>query len=185
MRSAKTAMFGMMISLTLMASSLFCLPASAEGGFADAAGADRSAPGGTTSATQRSAGYAAEITLYAAGDFFELTSTAGALGLAGKAASGAGSWVTTSVSTSGGTTSVNSTSLTTSYTKGFNSISKTKAIGRTIIVNGQAYVVAEEVAIAVARATKFGATAAVSVDASVSGNGHFTSQIATNKGVSR
>jgi len=73
----------------------------------------------------------------------------------------------------------------TSFTKGGNAIQKGTAETRvTIKVNGQTYVVVDDVATAVARMTQYGSSAAVSVDASATpiGNGYTVSQIITSKG---
>ena len=113
------------------------------------------------------------------------TSGGNAQGGIGSAASTA--WSTTTVTGSGNSRIIeSSTALSTGFSKGSNSITKAmSATETTIVVNGQTYAVAKEVAIAVARNTGFGSSAAVGVEASVSGGADSTIQVASSKPLSR
>src|SRR5208282_2590936 len=89
---------------------------------------------------------------------------------------------------SGAGITVTNTETAVSFLKGSNIIAEGKSETlATIKVNGQTYVVAEEVAIAVARSTQFGSSSAASVDSSVSptGNGYAVTQVITTKASSR
>ena len=113
------------------------------------------------------------------------TSGADAQGVIGSTAATA--WSTTTVKGSGNSQIVeSSTSSSTAFSKGSNSISKSLAATETtVVINGQTYAVAKEVAMAVARNTSFGSSAAVGIEATVNGGSESTIQVSSSKPLSR
>ncbi len=113
------------------------------------------------------------------------TSGSNAQGGIGSAASTA--WSTTTVTGSGNSQIIeSSTAFSTGFSKGPNSITKSASSTETaVVINGQTYAVAKEVAIAVARNTSFGSSAAVGIEATVNGGLDFTMQVASSKPLSR
>ena len=96
-------------------------------------------------------------------------------------------WSTTTVTGSSNSQIIElSTASSTGFSKGSNSITKAaSATQTTVVINGQTYAVAKEVAIAVARNTNFGSSAAVGIEATVSNGAEFTMQVASSKPLSR
>jgi len=113
------------------------------------------------------------------------TSGANAQGGIGSTASMA--WSTTTVTGSGNSQIIeSSTASSTGFSKGSNSITKAmSATQTTVVINGQTYAVAKEVAIAVARNTNFGSSAAVGIEATVSNGAESTMAVASSKPLSR
>ena len=113
----------------------------------------------------------AAVTVNASGDGYTLSSTVGGAADAGNLSSTVTVWGATTVKTSvPGDVSVDNTSMTATMVKGQNTLSVGKAVTETTItVNGKTYVVAKEVATALARSTQYGSSTAVSVDGALSG----------------
>ena len=113
----------------------------------------------------------AEVTVNASGDGYTLGSTVGGAAAAGNLSSTVTVWGTTTVKTTvPGNVSVDNTSVTATMVKGQNTLSVGRAVTETTItVNGKTYVVAKEMATALARATQFGSSTAVAVEGAFSG----------------
>ncbi|MGO9543636.1 MAG: hypothetical protein ACLPPF_02430 [Rhodomicrobium sp.] len=152
-----------------LALSLPCCPpaALAGGGYSEPGLVQQSQSGSAASYSPRGySGSADSVTVTASGDGFSVTSTTGAEAGAGGLSSVATVWSATTVQTGGlvGET-VSSASLTETFTKGAASLSLgTSTTEASIIINGKTYVVAQELAIAFARATQFGASSYVEVE---------------------
>ncbi|MGO9475555.1 MAG: hypothetical protein ACLPWS_19445 [Rhodomicrobium sp.] len=168
--------------------------ARAGGGFSDPSLVQQSKSGVVIeySANGRPAVATEEITADVSGDGFNIISTVG--GAAAAKGSCAGVWSTVTLlgtvdvqaSVPANLTAITSAE-TTTFSKGGNSISYGIATTEaTVVINGQTYAVAKELAIAVARATQFGSSAAVEVDGTLSlpGSGS-PSPVSTSKGSSR
>jgi hypothetical protein len=151
---ATSAFYRIMI-LALAVSVQWSAPALAEGGLPDKAQSE------------------AAVTVNASGDGYTLSSTVGGAASAGNLSSTVTVWGSTSVKTTvPGDVSVNNTSVTETMVKGQNTLSVGQAVTETTItVNGKTYVVAKEMATALARSTQFGSSTAVSVDGAFSGPG--------------
>ncbi|MGO9171476.1 MAG: hypothetical protein ACLP7P_05885 [Rhodomicrobium sp.] len=100
------------------------------------------------------------MTITASGDGINLTSTTGAEAVGGHLDSAATAWNTTTVQTGGSVgETVSSTSLTVTFTKGSASLSWGQSTTEvSVIINGKPYVVAQELAMAFARASQYGAS---------------------------
>ena len=115
----------------------------------------------------------AAVTVNASGDGYTLRSTVGGAAKAGNLSSTVAVWGTTTVETTvPGNVSVDNTSVTATMVKGQNTLSVGRAVTETTItVNGKTYVVAKEMATALARATQYGSSTAVAVEGAFSGPG--------------
>jgi hypothetical protein len=127
------------------------------------------------------------VTLELSGNGATVLATSGANAQSGIGSAASAAWSTTTVTGSGNTQIIeSSTALSTGFSKGPNSITKAmSATETTVVINGQTYAVAKEVAMAVARNTGFGSSAAVGIEASVSGGAESTIQVASSKPLSR
>ncbi|MGO9546177.1 MAG: hypothetical protein ACLPPF_15460 [Rhodomicrobium sp.] len=84
-----------------------------------------------------------------------------------------------------GSVSVTNTNVAESFLKGSNGISESEStVYVTVTVNGRSYVVAEEVAIALARSTQFGSSTAAYSNSGVNplGGGYSSTQVIASKG---
>jgi hypothetical protein len=128
----------------------------------------------------------AAVTVNATGDGYALSSTVGGAAEAGNLSSTVTVWGATTIKTTVlGDVSVDNTSATATMVKGQNTLSVGQAVTEAAItVNGKTYVVAKEVATALARSTQYGSSTAVSVDGAFSGSGVGTtgSYIAASRG---
>jgi len=86
-------------------------------------------------------------------------------------------------STAQGSVTTSSGSGSTSFTKGGNAIAKSRTETLTkITVNGRTYLVAQEIAIAVARGSQFGVSAAAASESTLPGNAYSQAQVISTKG---
>ena len=180
--------FSQSFLLATLASSVFALlltmgAANAGGGFAEPKMDIVAAY--STSREPATASEAVTVEMSGNGATVLATSGGNAQGGIGSAASTA--WSTTTVTGSGNSQIIeSSTSSSTGFSKGSNSITKAmSATETTVVINGQTYAVAKEVAIAVARNTNFGSSAAVGIEATVNGGADSTMQVASSKPLSR
>jgi hypothetical protein len=155
--------------------------ASADGGFLD--------PNNNVVADYgRKAAVEETVTVNLNGNGIDLTASTGADADGGHGSSSVTGWNTTTVTTTSGNTEIieNTTSLSTGFSKDGGSVTRSKTVSETtVIINGKTYAVVDEVAIAVARNTKFGSSAAVGVDASVSGGAGGATEVTVTKAMSR
>ena len=176
-----------LLSATFMLSVLALLPtmgpAHAGGGFPE--------PGidiVTAYSTSRDTATASEaVTVELSSNGATVLATSGANAQNGIGGSTASAWSTTTVTGSGNTQIIEaSTASSTGFSKGSNSISKSLSVTETtVVVNGQTYTVAKEVAMAVARNTNFGSSAAVGIETSVNGSAESPIQVGSSKPLSR
>jgi hypothetical protein len=161
------------------------VPVRADGGF----GAPNMNIAVDHSKGHKTAAVSETVTVDLSGNGVELTATAGGDAAAGQSIGSAATTRNTSTAkTTNGNSKIvqNSASLSTGFSKGGNSITKSRSTAETIVsVNGKTYAVANEVAIAVARNTKFGSSAAVGVEASVSGGANSSVDVAAAKPLAR
>ena len=116
-----------------------------------------------------------------------LLATSGGSAQGGTGSTASTAWSTTTATGSGNSRIVeSSTAFSTGFSKGSSSITKAmSATETTVVINGQTYAVAKEVAIAVARNTGFGSSAAVGIEATVNGGAESTIQVTSSKPLSR
>ncbi len=160
MRPAKSRLCRTLIPSALVLLLPWCATAAfAGGGFSEPSGLQ--AYGATANSSPRGNSVSAEsVTITAQGDGYNLTSTTEAVGAGGHLTSQVAVWDTTTVQTSvPSNVNVNSNSFTWSFDKGPASISWGQSTTEvSVVINGKTYVVAQELAIAFARATQYGAS---------------------------
>jgi hypothetical protein len=170
--------------------ALSCAPAvlllSAPPAFADGGFGDPKMAMVTSYATGQDKAAASEtVTLQWDGAGIALNASSGGEAVAGHGiGSSVGNWTSSSTETGNGNSKTiqSSASYATGFSKGENSIAKSLSTSETtILVNGQPYAVAKEIAIAVARHTSDGSSAAVGVEASSTGGGAATVQVTASK----
>ncbi len=187
MRAAKTRSCRIAITSMQALSLLWCAPAAlAEGGFPEPGLVVQSQGNGTANYAARGGAASGEsVTITASGDGYNLTETTGAAADAGHLSTGVGVWDTATVHTAvDSNVTLNSSSLTFTWDKGGNSLSfGESATEATVVINGKIYVVAKEVAAALARSTQFGASTAAEADGTLAvlGNGYSSTPFAPSK----
>jgi len=187
MRPAKSRLCRTLIPSALALSLPWCAPAAfAGGGFSEPVFVQQSQTGATASYSARGNSISTDsVTINASGDGFNLTSTTGAEGASSHIASGVVVWDTTTVQTSvPASVTVDSNSFSLSFIKGAASLSwGESATEVTVVINGKTYVVAQELAIAYARASQFGTSSAVEVEGTLSlpGGGVSSTPVAAGK----
>jgi hypothetical protein len=175
----------------LSLSLLWYMPgALAEGGFPEPGFVQQSQSDAAASySTRGEAVSAGSVTIAASGPGYSLTSTTGGVSAAVNLSTAAAVWDTTTVQTSvPSSVIVDSSSASVSFTKGGASLVAGKSMTEaTIMINGKPYVVAQELAIAFARATQFGSSSAVEVEGTLTlaGSGYSSAPVAASKGSSR
>jgi len=136
-------------------------------------------PGGASASAGGSSTFESTAGNYSSEIFANASVQETASGFAASAAGGNGT--TASAGQGGITTSSDST--TTIFTKGNNALVKSRTETLTeITINGRTYLVAKEVAIAVARGTEFGVSAAALYEGSALGNAYSQTQVTSTKG---
>jgi hypothetical protein len=166
---------------------LFAPAALAGGGFSEPGFVQQSNTGFTANSSPRGSSVSADsVTITASGEGFSLTSTTNAEGIAGHLASAAAVWDTTTVQTNvPANVTVQSNSYTFSFDKGNASLAGGESTTvTTVVINGKIYAVAQELALALARATQFGATSAVEVEGTLTllpGGGGVAAPVAASK----
>jgi len=130
-----------------------------------------------------------KVSVTLSGADFDLTSTTGGAAGAGHGSAAGTSGNTTAVATQNpnSTVSEDSKSRSIGFSKGNFSIVKAATETRTtVVVDGKTYLV-DEVALAVARSTAYGSSAAVGVDAAATGapSGSYGAQVTSTKALSR
>jgi hypothetical protein len=187
MRPARTRLCRTLIPFVLALLLPWCAPAAiAEGGFSGPSLVQQSQTGVAANYSPRGNSVSAEsVTIAFSEDGVNLTSTTTAEGAAGHLASTAVGWDTTTVQTSvPANVSVNSNSLSWSFDKGAASLSWGQSTTEvTVVINGKTYVVAQELAIAFARATQFGASSWAEAEGTLSlpGSGSSPVPVAAGK----
>jgi hypothetical protein len=159
-------------------------PAFAEGGsgFSTFMSAGQ-APGAGSSSQDVAVGTSAQGDRYT----YNGGAEAGAYAQSGPAGNSASVNVGSYGAAGGSTVTVQNSETATSFVKGSNVIAKGQSVTQTrIYIGGNQYVVADEVAIAVARSSQFGATAAAGVETGIGTvGGSSGGQVAAGKGASR
>jgi hypothetical protein len=187
MRAAKRRNTYCVLSLAPVVFLCGAEPANADGGFGEpnmTIAQDHASGRGTASVSET-------VTVHLSGGGADHTASAGGDAAAGSSiGSTAASSNTATVRAADASSTIieNSVSYSTGFSKGGNSIAKSHTASETTVqVNGNTYAVVKEVAIAAARNTQFGSSAAVGVDASVTGGaGASTSvEVAASKPASR
>jgi hypothetical protein len=172
------------LSLTVPILVFTVSQAVAGGGFSGFAVSSQSAPGSSQSNSSASAD------VKASGEYgsYESTITANA-GTTGTPSGGLQATVSTGSNTTAKSGSyvqdgvqIDTISKATAYTKGANAIDKSRTETLvTVVINGRTYVVAEEVAMAMARVTALGSSSAASVSVNGSGgNGYSSTSVDTH-----
>ncbi len=188
MRPAKSRPYWILTCSALVLPLLWSAPAArAGGGYSEPSLVEQSKARTTAEHSARGASVAEDsVTIIAAGAGFSFTATTGGIAGATPLAVAATVWDTTTVNTAvEADVTVDSNAITHTIAKGRNSISKGRSATQvTIVINGKKYAVAREVAIAIARATQFGTSAAVEVEGTLwtRSSGYSAIPVASSKG---
>lgn len=131
----------------------------------------------------------AEVSVGVAASGADVSATTGAEGYADGTLARAGAWDDSAAAITedgkNGKVTVNSLSRSIGFNKGTNALTKARSDTKITVEAGGNTVVVEELAIAIARSSQFGSSAAAAADHVISGNGYSGTTVATTKGSSR